>query len=428
MRLRLLSVGAISVGSIPSLILPVVLVTKLPARESDLFLLALSVSTLVGSITASSYEASMLVAVGRAIAGGNYISRCALRALLRRAIILGIALTMICYPALCEVYAAAAHSKSITFEMLYVDCSPLIMVAIIMCASSVWAGFLTARRRLPSVFFSSFFRGSPNLVGVFIVHTVFTLSLVYTLGELVRYIYLEAIARRDLRHYEGHLPMSETAPALSWEMPSLRSLLHQMTSMALSQATPVLTRVFLVMGPAGTVSAGEVANRIYSGGAQLSNSGVVMPMVASFPGEVLGGDAQSAGKATRTGIIKILVNNSILSALMGLGVVISLVFVRGSTQRLEKGLVWSLILILALPALGLNIWAGRGLVLARRTSSLPVLALISLAVSAVVALALFWVIGPVAAMLGVLVGQAVDGFTCAWLLLRVGPAIFAEPA
>jgi hypothetical protein len=429
LRFRLFSVAAIIIGSVPGFLLPVALVWKLDPNQSDVFLLALSISTLIGTITGYSYEASMLVSIGRGMVVGARITQPELIAFRRRATLLGIVVTVPLFPALCFFYGIVGGGGHINFFALFLGCCPLAIVAVFMCASSVWAGYLTARRRLPAVFFSSIFRGSPNLIGVVFIHGIFWLSLVYGFGEFCRYLYLASVSRRDLRRNireQATTGGSEEGEVNLLVPPTLRSLIHQMTSMALSQAGPIVMRVFLIMGPAGTVSAGEVANRIYSGGYQLSNSGIVMPMVATFPSAVLARGKRVAKKEIKRGIKRILLANLALSILTAIGVLTLLLVAKHANYRFEEGLRWSLILLAALPFLGLNVWAARGLVLAYRTAILPWLALGSLCVTGAVAATLFWVIGPVAAILGILVGQVVDGISTTWILLRFGPTTFAD--
>lgn len=401
---------ALGVGSAPGVALPLLVANHLDVADSDLFLLSISVTVLLQTLFASIVEAT---AVGRVSAHLHRHGNPTCVSLKNEAGYVSTRLgpvSFIAFPVIGAVYLflGSLHGASVGRILPLI---PLAAVAVFTLSGSVWSGYLTARGRLSSIYFWTILRGGPTLVVALVYANPFALSLTYAVGECIRASVLRMIAVRDAQRHES----AESCPLDRFKM---RDFNLQLVAIGLLQLVPIVGRVALSSGPAGSVTSGEIANRVFQSANQLSTSGFVLPVVPRIP-SLLDSDERHVRRISiGREIFRLGCVTGALAAVGAISVcVLELVVGAYVNTHVTRGLWWSLTLLLGLPASAVNVWGARAMIIMNKASWFPVMAVAGVLGGGFAIFAGWSIFGPFGVMLGLTVGQIVPGLIAGAVVL-----------
>lgn len=354
---------ALFLGSFPGLLIPFVVSWKLDPHDADGYLYWTALALILQGILASTLEAASIASCARVTSRGYQPTGQA-----RIAIRTVGPITVISVGAFIAVAVAlqvAMNSKD-SVATYALACAPLTLVPALAAVGSVYSGCLIASGAVARPIFSTFFRGVVVLSALVATDSVLILSLAAVFGEVARTIYLIAVWRT------GALGAERAPEGLRIK---LSDLVAQAASMSLSMASPFVARVLLATGPTGSVTAGEIAFRVFSTATQAGNSLIVLPRIATLTG-LVGADGDDGTRGAR------LVRSELRSQLIA-STCLGLVWCAGAVSLwqgishwgespVSVGAAWSLILIATVPlALG-NMWAARAILVLGRARLLLV--------------------------------------------------------
>jgi hypothetical protein len=395
MRRRAASLGFLVLGAAPGLILPFALPIVAGTAVSDALLLALSIALIVSGIFAASVEAAFAAEIAVVRREGAAPTMRSVAASGLRSLGTSSWAAAAAYLALAAGYSLVDRDATVRIA----STSPLALVPIIAIAAAPWSGCLVAFSRLNGLLFSTFFRTAPALLVLALGGGLLLLSLALACGEAARCLYLGWRVHVLLRANGG--PATTLAPMQA------RQLWAQFSGQVVAQGAPALSRVFLVAGPAGSVTSGELANRIYQAAYQVVNSIVVLPEIPNLPAAFRG---RRSGWETRAASLRRVLVPAIAVAAAVAALAAVLAWASLAHERSwSLGATWSMILLTGLPFAAASTWAGRSLLVLRHASLLPVIAAVSLGAAALAGISLFSPLGAVSAPIALAVGQIVSG-------------------
>ncbi|MGN6274235.1 MAG: hypothetical protein ACTHMQ_14220 [Protaetiibacter sp.] len=395
MRRRVAALGFLVLGAAPGLVLPFALPVVAGTEISDALLLALSIALIVSGIFAASVEAAFAaeIAVVRRDGAAPTMRSVAVTGL--RSLRTSSWVAVIVYFALAAGYSLVDHDATVRIASTW----PLALVPIIAIAAAPWSGFLVAFSRLNGLLFSTFFRTAPALLVLTLGAGLFSLSLALACGEAVRCGYLAWRVRVLVR--TNRAATTTLAPVPS------RQLWVQFSGQVVGQGAPALARVFLVAGPPGSVTSGELANRIYQAAYQVVNSVVVLPEIPNLP--AVFGDPQGGTKARMASLRRVLLPATVIAcAVAALALVLAWASLAYESSW-SLGAMWAIILLVGLPFAAASTWAGRSLLVLKRANLLPAIATASLGAAALAGISLFPLLGAASAPVALAVGQIASG-------------------
>lgn len=391
---RGLTVAALVVGSVPGFVLSFLIVVFKPIQEADAFLLANTASLLGIGVFASAVEAAVIAAASRELSHSRAVGHRALWSVAMRALV------QFGPPSLASFFVVAwafsvTSGGAVDFLALAVQCAPFALVPVVACASAVWSGYLVGRGSVIPVMFSTIFRGAPTLALLLALNpSILVLSASFLVGEMLRLLMLWGIASR-------HTATGDQAPS-ALPFPRTRALWAQALSQSLAQVNSLVGRFFILSGPVGSASVGEVAHRVYQAGLQVTNGAIVLPSLSRMP-EVFTGDAAQSRRLIR-GRVAVIGGSSAALAALGIAAAGGVALWLAPTEpELSRGLAWALALLASLPVAALAIWAARALILSELQPYLVVSSLVGLAATVITGFAL---VGPLGAFSGILASIA----------------------
>ncbi|WP_155900379.1 hypothetical protein [Microbacterium sp. 11MF] len=406
---RWLPALSLATGALPGVLLPFALPGMIGLEASDRILLAFSISMIISGVFATGVEASLLSEVSRLRVDGHLptlrsVSRAAIRCFAR--LIVPAVATFFLLRAVYAVVDGEASERLFALDIDYLFC--LSAASAILAAP--WSGTLVALAKPAPVLFSTFFRGGPSLIVLLLTSepTYIVVSLV--VGELMRVLFLR---------WRVSVALSREGEGIDIGIPARRELFAQSGAQILSQLAPVLARFIFVLGPVGTISAAEMALRIYQIAYQIVYSLFVLPLLPQ-----LAGIAQAGSRATRLirsttkRLLAIAAVATILTTIGVVGAALLNTELNVTVTTVSTGLLWSTALLASLPAATLNVWAARGLVTARTARLLPLVSLSALITCALVGFGGQPLMGSVAGVVGLSVSQVVAGALALLLFKR----------
>lgn len=245
---------------LPGFALPFVLSAVVGQQASDPFFLAISVALVLSNVLGNTIELNSVVQFGRALSRTGTISRSELRGYRRKIRIFAMIATLIAGPLLIFVYFSTLDPGQ-RAEFAVVAAISL-AVPLLGGEASSRSGHLMACKKQEIAILLQSMRSVFPLLLVISWPTV-ELPLVaasMVLGEVVRLVVLNVLTARLMI-----APRGAAAPLAT------RGLVTQSLSTSAAQFGPVADRMFLSSAPAGSVTAYELADKVFFAGVQFLN-------------------------------------------------------------------------------------------------------------------------------------------------------------
>lgn len=404
--------AAVGFGSLPGFALPIVAVAYVSPMQSDLLLLGVAIAVIVATIVSSTFEASYVAKMSRASAEREIPEARRMARTSCVGAIVSMGLSLVLFPLMAIVLNAAGTGSSDGIESL-APLLPLVVTPAIASGSAVYSAFLIVHQRLPVLYLSVALRSVPTIFVVVVTSDVLASCLAYAVGELARYVWLSSEVRRMrvLSLQSGWRTSDKTLRVTAGE------LFHLMLSMFIGQSGPLMVRAIFVSGPVGSVTSGEFANRIYSGASQITSSVFVMPRVGGIGvGTNISGEVERVG-FVRAQLSKVFLSGSVVSGCCIIIAVIGRNFL-SLNEYLDQGLLWSCVLVTAIPFLAVNSLASRVIVLCGKARNLTLISAASAVILLITGFGLVSSIGPFAGIVAAALGQVSSGLLAALVALR----------
>jgi hypothetical protein len=407
-RSSLASAAAAIIGSLPGFTLPFVAALVLPAGESDLLLLALSVGITPAIVVSSAVELTTVAEFGRLLGQGREPLPAALRAFHVRIIRFGAVLTALVVPALVVAYASRSPDRP-TFLLLACAVAATPVVA---AMASTFSGECVARGA-PVVPIAV--QAMRSLVPAMVLllwpgAALVVFAVMLPVGEGARALVLAVACRRLRRRHAGE-QLGELTPY---------GLVAQSVASGVTQLGPAVDRVFLSSATEGDISSYEMSDRLMYAASQFFTMTFIFRRVADWAQlpaiaaerarRMLRGDARTLG-----GLAIVLTVGSVVVCLAAL--------VSGLLPSdWRTGFVWGSLVMLSLPAHLFNVVGTRLLVIGRKQHMMLWIATATAIVNAVLDGLFYFLFGSI----GIIVSTVVVRWTMAgvylYLLRSVVPA------
>lgn len=342
---------------LPGFLLPFVLTVILGPRVSDPFFLAVSVSLILTNVLANTIELNSVVQIGSVRARTGNISRRAVRRYRRRVRKFAVASTLLGGGILISVYSISILPEN---RLSFVVVAAIALaIPLVGAEASTRSGQLIAcgRQEIPILMQAA--RSLLPLLVVIIVPSAsaYILALSMVAGEVIRLAVLHLLAARVEAPAVGATTTLET-----------RGLIVQSISTSAVQLAPVADRMFLSGAPTGSLSAYELADKIFFAGAQFLNLSYLVRRVHRWSGlrSVPRPQGDQLLRRDLTVLIGFSVASSVLAA-AGLGLLQALVPL---PKEWEQGLYWSQWILISLPFALFSMACSRLLVVAGRQNLL----------------------------------------------------------
>lgn len=414
-RADLLTTAVAAVVLFPGFAFSFILSWAVGVQRSDQLLLAASVALTLTNIVGNAVEANSIAESGRLLGRGIPPGRAVLRSYTRRILLFAVASCVVVGLPLVIVYAVR-RPDPLAFAGL---AAAMLVLTLVGGVSSVFSGVLIAHGQIALPISLQSLR---TLVPIALVLAWPTAPLeVYALGFIVG----EATRLTLLVRVTRRLPSSTTEAKLP-----TRGLVWQSASALTSQSGPVTDRIFLASSPAGSLSAYEMADKLYFAAGQVLNLGLTVRRISRWAR--LPSTEPVAGRALlRRDLTVLLVVNA------GVGLLGSAACLLASTfdflpRPWVPGLQWASILFLSLP-FGLVIsCGGRLLIIARRQRSLMWFAATTAVGNALADWLFFEIWGPIGIPVATVCIRLVSAVLYAVVVLRllgsiIGSDLPAEP-
>lgn len=390
---RLQAVSALAIGSLPTFLLPVVVVSTMGAGESALFLLALNVAIVVAGIFYGSLESILLARFGAHHTRGKPIGTGPMLTIVRQSAFRG------------GIPASLIFVLLVTtlgyFAGLAPGIGPAVMVmlmalsSVAMCAGAPYAAEVFSRGALPQVYVSGVFRGGPSLVGAVAGCDVVLLSALYLLGECCRTLFLFACSARANRNSDPVAGVDHVA------FPSTKELGAQYTTFTLAQAVPLVSQFIFAAGGAASIAQGAVALRVYAAANQVVTSGITMHNIVRIPRLLIETAPPQRTRALRREWARVAIAAAGASALIAVLLLVATTALHGKLpQEVTTGVQWSFVLLASVPLQAAATWGARALLAVGMGRFLPVLSLASALLGIGASLVLLTLLGAAAGLAG----------------------------
>lgn len=357
-RLRVLLNPCIAVlAMLPGFLLPFILTVILGPRVSDPFFLAISVSLILTNVLGNTIELNSVVQIGRVLARTGTVSRRAVRRYRRKVRKFVMISTLLGGAILIFVY-----SISILPEIR----SSFVIVAVIALAiplvggeASTRSGQLIAcgRQEIPILMQATRSLAPLLIVIMWPTASVYILAVSMVAGEIIRLVVLHFLAVRVEESALGATTTLET-----------RGLIVQSISTSAVQLAPVADRLFLSSAPTGSLSAYELADKVFFAGAQFLNLSYLVGRVQRWSG--LRSVPRSDGDQILRRDLMVLVGFSAVSSVLAVSSLFLLQALVSLPEEWQQGLQWSQWILLSLPFALVSMACSRLLVVAGRQNLL----------------------------------------------------------
>lgn len=379
--LRHAGIALLSMG--PSFAFPFILSSFLGKEEADSFFLATAVSLILVNILGNTIEVHTVVQVGRIIARDHSVIRRDLSVYRRRVFLFTFA-SVICIGALL-IWLYAYLTVGSEHSDFLVLAPVLLFVPLFGGLASTYTGEVIAAGKQSAAVSIQSLRNFFPMVAVLAIPSISLLSLAITmiLGESLRLLLSVIFARSiALRTDAGNKRNLNT-----------NGLITQSISTSTSQAGPVTDRSFLATAPTGSLTAYELADKLFFAAVQFLSLSLLLSRLRHWAGLRSLTIVQA-----RALIYKDLILLTAISAGLGIVGILGLRFI-GSFGVLpdawNTGLVWAQILLLALPFAMVNMAGARLLVVADEQRTLMVIACSSTVFTIILDALLFVVLGAI---------------------------------
>lgn len=416
-KIRARTLSALALGSAPAFLTPVVIVQRLDVTDSSSVLLVYSISAIVAALFSNTIETTTLAILSSIYATGGSVSRRQVRFLALEGLRLSAVPVVTLFCGLLVAYWRL--SSGLSLMKLCTAGLLIIPIPLILAWCAAYSGELFARRKLSIVYLSGLGRGVPPLLAAFIVPELIAVSAAYLLGESLRAIFLWRNCARGI----GTESSSDTIPF------GVRQMSALFISNSLGQIMPALMQAIFAWSGPTAIGQGAIALRVQAAIAQVTTGGLIMHNVSRFAAMVFNteGGKDAVKRVLLREAIKVCLAAVIVASLGLVTVGFAFYFLRELlSPTVLGGLVWSSVLIAALPTVALTFWAGRGLIIAGIRRPLPTVIAVASLISAALGLLLLPLIDGVSALIASGVCSVITAIGYTFILLRNGPAQFAS--
>jgi hypothetical protein len=395
------SAAAAIVGSLPGFTLPFAAALVLPAGQSDVLLLALSVGITPAIVVSSAVELTTVAEFGRLLGQDRGPTPAALRSFHWRIARFAVVLTALVVPALVVAYASRSPDQP-TFLVLACAVAVTPIVAGVASTLSgecvargapvVPIGVQALRSFLPAVLLLAWPGAALVLFAVML-----------PVGEGARALVL-AVACRRLRRRQALEPSGGLTPY---------GLVAQSLSSGVTQLGPAVDRLFLSSAAEGDISSYEMSDRLMYAASQFFTMTFIFRRVAAWaqmPAMVterahrmLRGDARTLG--------------GLAVALTGASVAVCLVALASGLLPVDwrTGFLWGSLVMLSLPAHLFNVVGTRLLVIGRKQNLMLWIAVATAVLNAVLDALFYFLFGAI----GIIISTVVLRWTMAGVYLHL---------
>lgn len=397
-------------GLAPGFLLPFVLAVVLSASDSDALLLAVSVAMTLTTVLGSAIELHTIGEVGR-LAVRDGVGAGAYRTYERKVRTFAFCTAAVLTPLLFLLYSSRYTGPSpIAVLVLPLSVSPLLGAV-----SSTLSGRLIVAGSPNQAVATQGLRSLPPLVALSLASVLPlplpVLACAWPAGEALRLVVLRLLLR----------PQHEQAGHSS---PTMTGLGLQSLSSATSQANPLLDRTFLAGAPSGSVTAYELADKIFFAGSQLVAQGLLVRRVAHW--SMFGADPDPGHDSTAVKRDIALVTRA--SCALAVLVAVGCWMCRQSgllPGSYDTGLLWGGLAVASLPLATYSYAVGRVLVLAQKQSLLLLLAVLSVVSNAALNLCFYVWMGGIGVVVATVATRCVSALASAICLRRELPVWLA---
>lgn len=357
-------IASLAVGYGPGFLLPFAVAAAVPQQDSDRILLAIAVAVATGAILAVPYENAWAAHVGLRLADNGSISQKELLAGLRQAALVGTCASVLAFPLFCLPFLLTADPEG---GSLGLSLASVAAVPVITAVASVSDGVLNAQGRVAVTIALRGTRGVFPLLGVVAAalgSDVAVIGLLLTVGEICRAALVFLLARSRL----------STSSAAA-EIPRARAVLHHVVGLAALGSSPVIDQWFFAR-ETGAVTRFAMADRVFTAGSQLCANLLVLPRVPAVARRLA---REGLPTTVRGEVTRILRRTGMGTVAAGLAIG-GYVGVIGMPADREL-VLWTLILLVSLPAEVSGIVVTRLMVAAGRGRLIPFTAMTGLAMN-----------------------------------------------
>lgn len=338
---------------LPGFALPFVLSAVVGQNVSDPFFLAVSVALVLSNVLGNTIELNSVVQFGRALSRSGSISRSELRAYRRKIRIFAAIATVTVGPALiCIYFFSMVPEKRLDFVTVAVIS---LVVPLLGGEASSRSGHLMACNKQEIAILLQSMR---SVLPLLLVLSWPTVALAFVaasmvLGEFLRLLVLSVLTRRLML-----APRGARAPLAT------RGLVIQSLSTSAAQFGPVADRMFLSSAPSGSVTAYELADKLFFAGVQFLNLSFLVSHVRGWAQLRAVEPVEGRRRVKRDFGLLILFSGSA----SGVAILLLQFAPLGITVPTEwkVGLLWAQILLLSLPMALVSMACSRLLVVADR--------------------------------------------------------------
>jgi len=408
-RSDLLTSAVAALVLFPGFAFSFVLTWLVGTARSDELLLAASVSLTLTNIVGNAIEANSVAEMGRLIGRGTPPGRAVLRSYTRRILLFALASCVAVGGPLTVVYALR-RPDPVSFAGL---AAVMLLMALVGGVASAFSGLNIAHGKVTLPISLQSLR---TIVPIVLVLAWPTAPLVvyaagFVLGELVRLTILYRSARR--------LPTStETA-----ELPT-RGLVWQSASALTAQSGPVTDRIFLARSPVGSLSAYEMADKLFFAAAQVVNLGLVVRRLSRWAR--LPSYEPAAGRAMIRKDFTILFAVNVGVGLLGSGFCLLASTFEFLPHPWIQGLQWGAILFLSMPFSLCISCGGRMLIIARRQRLLMWFAATFAVLNALADWLFFVLVGPIGIPIATALVRLVSAVLYLIVVTRLLPSLIGS--
>jgi hypothetical protein len=400
-RESLPSAVAAIIGSLPGFTLPFAAALVLPAGQSDVLLLALSVGITPAIIVSSAVELTTVAEFGRLLGQAHGPTSAALRSFHWRIVRFAVALTALVVPALVVAYASRSPDR-LTFLVL---AGAVAATPIVAAVASTLSGECVARGApvVPIAVQAMRSLVPAVLLIVWPGAALVLFALMLPVGEGARAVVLSVACRR-LRLRQTLEQTGDLAPY---------GLVAQSLSSGVTQLGPAVDRLYLSSAGEGDISSYEMSDRLMYAASQFFTMTFIFRRVAAWaqlPAMVperahrlLRGDARTLG-GLAVGLTMASVAVCLLALASGLLPV-----------DWRTGFLWGSLVMLSLPAHLFNVVGTRLLVIGRKQNLMLWIAVATAVLNAALDALLYFLLGSI----GIIVATVVLRWTMAGVYLHL---------
>lgn len=408
-RSDLLTTGVAGLVLFPGFAFSFVLSWLVGTARSDELLLAASVSLTLTNIVGNAIEANSVAEMGRLIGRGTPPGRAVLRSYARRILLFALASCVAVGVPLTIVYAVR-RTDPLEFAGL---AGVMLLMALVGGVSSAFSGLLIAHGKVTLPISLQSLRTVVPIVLVLAWPTapLHVYAAGFVAGELARLAVLYRASRR--------LPTSEEAA----ELPT-RGLVWQSVSALTAQSGPVTDRIFLARSPIGSLSAYEMADKLFFAAAQVVNLGLVVRRLSRWAR--LPSSEPAPGRAMLRKDFGMLLAVNAVVAVVGSGVCLLASTFDLLPAPWLQGLQWGAILFLSMPMSLCISCGGRLLIIARRQRLLVWFAGTFAVLNALADWLFFVLLGPIGIPVATVLVRLVSAVLYLIVVTRLLPAIIGS--